>query len=127
MPPCWRSRGYGGGTLVRRLYWFAVLCLPGTILAQVPTIYMHGVTNAGSYTASGLAEGAIAQGSIFTIFGKNLGPTTGVQVSKFPLDPTFHGVSIKITQGSTSVNALPLYVGQSSINAIMPSNAPLAF
>ena len=111
--------------MVRLLYRFSFLCLPGAIFAQVPTIFMHGVTNAGSYTASGLAAGAIAQGSIFTIFGKNLGPATGVQVSKFPLDPTFNNVSIKITQGSTSVDALPLYAGQGSVNAIMPSNAPL--
>src|SRR5215469_14763637 len=102
-----------------------VFALPGLNFAQVPAIYTHGVTNAASYTASGLPTGAVALGSIFTIFGTNLGPTTGVQVSSFPLGTTFNGVSIKITQGATVANAIPLYVSASSINAIMPSNAPV--
>jgi uncharacterized protein (TIGR03437 family) len=101
------------------------LGLPWAVFAQIPKIYTHGVTNAASYTASGLPTGAVALGSIFTIFGTNLGPANGVQVSSFPLGTTFNGVAIKVTQGSTTVNALPLYVSQSSINAIMPSNAPL--
>jgi uncharacterized protein (TIGR03437 family) len=102
-----------------------VLGLPCLICAQAPVIYTHGVTNAASYTASDLPTGAIALGSIFTIFGTNLGPATGVQVSAFPLGTTFHGVSITVTQCGTMVNAYPLYVGASSVNAIMPSNTPL--
>jgi uncharacterized protein (TIGR03437 family) len=32
---------------------------------------------------------------------------------------------MQISQGSTSVNAIPIYVSSSQINAVMPSNAPL--
>jgi len=108
---------------MRRLFLF--WGLPGLLCAQLPIIYSHGVTNAGSYTALGLSTGSIALGSIFTIFGTNLGPATGVQVSSFPLGTTFNGVSIKVIQGTITVNAIPLYVGQNSVNAIMPSNTPL--
>ncbi len=54
-----------------------------------------------------------------------MGPAQGIQVSSFPLQTTFNGVSITVTQGTTVVNALPLYVRQDQINALMPSNAPL--
>jgi uncharacterized protein (TIGR03437 family) len=84
-----------------------------------------GVVNAASYAAQGLPNSPIAQGSIFTIFGSGLGPVQGAQVSAFPLTTLFHGVSISISQGGTTVAALPLYVSASQINAIMPSDAPL--
>ena len=43
-------------------------------LAQ-PYINYRGVVNAASYSPQGLPAGSIARGSIFTIFGRNLGPT----------------------------------------------------
>ena len=36
-------------------------------------------------------------------------------------------MTITVSQGATSVNALPLYVRQDQINALMPSNAPLGW
>ncbi|HLK21187.1 MAG TPA: hypothetical protein VKT81_19685 [Bryobacteraceae bacterium] len=95
--------------------------------AQLPAIHLHGVVNSASFLAPGLPAGSIAQGSIFTIFGSALGPAAGVQVSSFPLGNTLSGVSITVTQGSTVVNAIPLYVRQDQINALMPSNAPLGW
>ena len=71
-----------------------------------------------------LPGGAIAQGSIFSIFGTRIGPATGVQATSFPLPTTLGGITITVT-GSTTVNAIPLYVSDSQINAIMPSNAPV--
>jgi uncharacterized protein (TIGR03437 family) len=92
-----------------------------------PAIDPHRVVNAASYYAPGLPGGSIAQGSIFTIFGSALGPAQGISQSSFPLTTTFSNVSIQVTQGSTVVNAIPLYVSESQINAIMPSNAPLGW
>ncbi len=100
------------------------LGLPFSLSAQLPAIHIHGIVNAASFFAPGLPAGSIARGSIFTIFGTGLGPAQGVQVSAFPLQNTFNGVSITVTQGGTVVNALPLYVRQDQINAVMPSNAP---
>ena len=89
-----------------------------------PYIYYKGVVNAGSLMPPDLPSGAIAQGSIFSVYGRGLGPAKGVTVSALPLQTTFQAVSIRVFQGSTSVNALPIYVSATQINAIMPSNAP---
>ncbi len=75
--------------------------------------------------APGLPGGSIAQGSIFAIFGVKLGPNSPSPGLAFPLSTTLNGVSIKVIQGTTSVDAIPIYVGATQINAIMPSNAPL--
>ncbi len=92
---------------------------------QAPAINYRGVVNAASMAPQGLPGGAIAQGSIFTISGSNLGPAAPVAATTFPLGSSLGGVSIRVFQGNTSVNALPLFVSSSQINAIMPSNAPL--
>ncbi len=106
---------------------FLLLGVPGFLSAQLPSIKPHGIVNAASFFAPGLPAGSIARGSIFTIFGSALGPAQGVQVAAFPLQNAFNGVTITVTQGATVVNALPLYVRQDQINALMPSNAPLGW
>ncbi len=101
------------------------LLLFGAALSAQPFIYYRGVVNVASVMAPGLPGGALARGSMFSIYGRNLGPAQGAQVSTFPLNPAFSGVSIKVTQGSTSVDALPVFVTTGQINAILPSNTPL--
>ncbi len=107
-------------------------CIRLTLFASIPialaaqtAIFPHGIVNAASYTPAGLPSGGIARGSIFSIFGTNIGPASAVQVSVFPIQPALNGVSIQVTQGSISVAALPLYVSAGQINALMPSNTPL--
>lgn len=93
--------------------------------AQQPLVYSRSIFNAASYMPAGIPAGAIAQGSVFTLFGANLGPATAVTANSFPLSNNLGGVTITVTQGSNTVNAIPVYVSASQINAIMPSNAPL--
>ena len=95
------------------------------LFAQPPTITYRGVVNAASFVPAGLPGGGIAQGSIFSVFGQNLGPSPGIQQASFPLQTSFSGVALTVTQGNTTVAAIPVYVSSSQINAIMPSNAPL--
>ena len=90
-----------------------------------PLIYPRGIVSAASLAAPGLPGGAIARGSLFSLFGQRVGPAAGVSAGAFPLQTTLAGVSIKITQGTTSVDAIPVFVSIGQINAIMPSNAPL--
>jgi uncharacterized protein (TIGR03437 family) len=90
-----------------------------------PFINYRGVVNAASFTPSGLIGSEIAQGSVFSIFGRELGPTALAQANRFPLPTTLAGVSVKVIQGGTSVDAFPLVVTASQLNVIMPSNAPL--
>lgn len=90
-----------------------------------PFISPKGILNAASFAGPGIPNGAIARGSVFSIFGRSLGPAAGAQVSAFPLGTAFQGVSIRVTQGATVVDAIPIYVAAGQINAILPSNAPL--
>jgi uncharacterized protein (TIGR03437 family) len=90
-----------------------------------PLVFNRAVVNAASYMAAGLPNGSIARGSMFTVFGRRLGPAAGVQVSSFPLPTTLAGVSLRLTQGATVSDLLPVFVIEGQINAIMPSNAPL--
>lgn len=106
-----------------------ILCMVLT-LAMAPGGYAQligsrGMVNSASYMAPGIPGGSIARGSMFAIFGSRLGPASSPPLTVFPLSTTLGGVSITVTQGTTTVNAIPLYVSAGQINAIMPSNAPL--
>src|SRR5215831_485834 len=97
-----------------------VLTSASGLLAQPPLIKYRGVYNAASFMPAGLSGGGIAQGALFSIFGQNLGPSTPAQQTSYPLQTSFSGVSIVVGQGSASVNAIPVYVSSTQINAIMP-------
>lgn len=103
------------------------LLLTAIAASAQPFIFQRGVMNAASFMAPGLPASAIAQGSIFSIFGRSLGPANGVGGS-FPIATSLGGVSIEVCTGAALRNCvagLPLYVSGSQVNAIMPSNAPL--
>ena len=102
-----------------------VFLAPAIAAHSAPFIPSHSIRNAASYYAVGLPAGAIAQGSMFTVFGSGIGPTTAMQQTSFPLQTTLGGVSIQVTQSTTTVSAIPLFVLQGQVNALMPSNAPL--
>ena len=110
----------------RMTFWrFTLLAVTAAACqAQAPLVEYRGILNAASRMPAGLPGGSIARGSIFTVTGKNLGPTATPDLSD-PLQTTLGGVGIVITQGATSVNAIPLTVAPGAISAIMPSNAPL--
>jgi uncharacterized protein (TIGR03437 family) len=103
----------------------STIALTGAAAASPPYITPRGIVNAASFAPPGAPNGSIAQGSIFSIFGANFGPADGLKVSAFPLSTTLGGVSVRVFNGSTSVDAYPLYVNQTQINVIMPSNVPL--
>jgi uncharacterized protein (TIGR03437 family) len=99
--------------------WLASPC------AAHPTFDSNSVVNAASFMPVELPGGNIARGSIFTIFGDQMGPPEGVGVSVFPLQRELARVSVKVTQGNRSVDAIPLFANNNQVNAIMPSDAPL--
>ncbi len=102
-----------------------VLLFLSTIASAQPLIYSRGVVNAASNVPNALPGGGIARGSIITIYGANIGPASGVQAPTFPLGNSLAGVTIQATQGTTTVDVIPLYVSSGQINALMPSNTPL--
>ena len=104
---------------------FILLAVLPALAQQAPFVFGGTVTNAASFVPNDMPGGGIAQGSIFTIFGRGIGPAVPVQVSSFPLGPQLAGVSITVRQGSTQLSAIPIWVIASQINAILPSATPL--
>jgi len=103
---------------------FALTQAAGTA-AGAPVISAGGIVNAGSFVSSDFPNGGIARGSFFSIFGANIGPAQPAQANEYPIRTALAGVSIRVTVGATSVDALPVFVSSTQINAILASNAPL--
>jgi hypothetical protein len=102
----------------------ACLLLAACALAAQFVNY-RGVVNSASFAPPGSPSGQIAQGSVFSIFGSQIGPSTPVQASAFPLQDKLAGVSVSVTQGAATLPAFPIVVTAGQVNAIMPSKAPL--
>src|SRR5438105_15012762 len=103
-----------------------------TMAYAQPAIGSGGVLNAASYAFEGLPNSAIAQGSIFVVFGTALGPPPpSGQVAtsaSFPLPtvlPASTGTSIDVTVNGTTVHALMIYTSPTQIAAVLPSNTPV--
>jgi uncharacterized protein (TIGR03437 family) len=97
----------------------------GPALVAQPYINYRGVVNAASYAPPGVPAGSIARGSVFAVFGRGLGPAQFTQVSQFPIQIQLAGVSLRITQGNTALDAYPIFVSAGQLGAILPSNTPL--
>jgi uncharacterized protein (TIGR03437 family) len=92
--------------------------------AAQPQIATNGVVNAASYAPIGWPNSSIAQGSIFTIYGTNLGPSSSPALA-YPLETTLADVSVQIRAGGALLNAIPIYVSSDQINAILPEGTPV--
>jgi uncharacterized protein (TIGR03437 family) len=93
-------------------------------LPAQPTVASGGVLNVASYSYPPLPGGSIAQGSMFTVFGGNMGTTFTGSLS-FPLKTSMLNTSIKVTSGTTSVDALMIFTSAGQVTAILPSNTPV--
>ncbi len=58
------------------------------------------------------------------IFGAGLGPPTLTQANSFPLSTTLGGTSVKVTVGSASVDAIPIYTLATQVAVVLPSGTP---
>jgi uncharacterized protein (TIGR03437 family) len=99
------------------------LILTGIASAQLT---ITNVTNAGNrFTATSNFRG-IAQGAVFLVTAKGIGPAD-VQQASFPL-PTadgLAGVSIQATVEGVTVDAPMVYVAANEAAAILPSSTPI--
>jgi len=111
----------------RRASWIflvlALLSIPPP--ASSAPIITGGPVNAAGYMLNGLPNSGIAQGSIFILFGSEMGPGELLQVSAFPIPKDLGGTSIKVTVGAITVDCLILYTLNRQVAAILPSNTPL--
>ncbi len=108
---------------------FGVAVLMGVLgtLVQAQTPAPTGVVSAASLTLAGLPNGAIAEGSIFTVFGKNLGPGTSVTNASLTLPTTagLGGTVMTITVNGVTTTAPMIYSSSSQLVAILPSATPV--
>src|SRR5437870_1195607 len=107
---------------MKRLGIFLGFLMMTTAAFGAPVVSQGGVVNAGSYALAGLPNSAIAQGSIFIVFGSGLGPATLARASAFPLPRTLGGTSINVNSGGTTVQPIILYTSAGQVAAVMPSN-----
>jgi uncharacterized protein (TIGR03437 family) len=107
-----------------RLFAILLSLLPLSIFAQ-PAVNTGGVVNAGSGAAPGLPNAGIAQGSMFLVYGSNLGPANLAQVFTYPIPASFAGTSVKISAGGLSIEAPIVYTSRQQIAAILPSRTPI--
>lgn len=109
---------------MKRIICFSLLAFTGNLMNGQPTVYDRGIVNAASLAKIALPNSSIAQGSFFSVFGTNMGPSQSPSLS-FPLQTTLGGVSITIAAGGQNFSAIPLFVGPGQINAVLPSKVPV--
>src|SRR5260370_26998309 len=102
---------------------FLFLASAGFAAAQVT---IGAVVNAGSRIQSTSPFYGIAQGALFAITGKGLGPDP-LQQASFPLPTTdgLGGVTVQANIGGTAVDCILVYVSSTEVGAILPSSTPL--
>ena len=83
------------------------------------------ILNAASYTRPGLPNYGIAPGSMFVVFGTELGPAALQQAAGYPYPATLGGTSMRVTVGTTAVDAIMVYTSATQAAAILPSNTPV--
>jgi uncharacterized protein (TIGR03437 family) len=100
----------------------AAICIqlikvPNCLAQSTPFVY--SAVNSASYSGHPIAEG-----SIFTVFGFNLGPSQIVHAGSYPLQFRVGGASFDVTAGGRTFNCPMIYSSDVQAAAILPSNTP---
>jgi uncharacterized protein (TIGR03437 family) len=117
-----KTHRQGAGQFVR-LTALAFAC--AAALAAAPAI--AGVYNAASWVPPGLPNSGIAQGSIFTLTGTGLGPSTLQQAQSYPLPTTqgLAGTTVQVTVGGVTETCIMVYTLATQVAALLPSATPV--
>lgn len=112
--------------MLRKLSLAACLgALAASSVWAQPSVSEGGILNSASYASPRLPTGAIAQGSIFVIFGAGMGPATLVSAPSLPLGDTLGGTAVRVTSGGQTLNCPMVYTSAGQVAAIMPSTTPV--
>jgi uncharacterized protein (TIGR03437 family) len=104
-------------TRVRAAMMFAFASLSAVGWADSP--FLFSAVSSASYSST------IAQGSLFVVFGANIGPTQLLPAPAYPLATQLGTTSITVMSG-TAILACPMfYTVAGAAAAILPSNTPL--
>ena len=90
-----------------------------------PVVSPGGVLNTASFTVDGLPNSGIAQGSLFAVFGQNLGPDNLVQAAEPPLPTELAGTSMEVTVNGTAVTPFLFFTVSRQLAGVLPSNTPV--
>lgn len=102
-----------------------LLLLTSLATAQLPSIAPGGIVNHFSYALPGMPNAGIAQGSIFDLYGTNIGPTNLTQAPGFPLPTQLAGTSVQVTVAGTTTDALLFFVAPNQLVGLLPSRTPV--
>ncbi len=102
----------------------AVVLLAVSATAQTPVINPGGIVHAADFRHARLSGGAIAQGSIFSLFGSELSAQT-FDAESFPLPHQASGVRVEVVAAGIVREAPLLHVDPKQINAVFPSDVPV--
>ena len=104
---------------------FLVLCLASAGLASAQ-ITITNVSNAGSRLPASSTSSGIAQGALFVVAARGIGPAD-IQQASFPLPTTdgLAGVTIQVSVGGATLDAIMVYVAPDEVAAILPSLTPI--
>ncbi len=102
-----------------------ILLSAPSVFAANPAIAANGVKNAASYADPALPNGAIAQGSIFNVFGSNMGPASLAFASTLPLPTTLSGTQVSVTVNGSTAQCFMIYTSAGQVAAILPSTTPV--
>jgi uncharacterized protein (TIGR03437 family) len=109
---------------VKSFILFATLAIVAAIQAEAqPTI--AAIESSATYLPPGLPNSGIAEGSIFVIFGSNMGPSTLEQVQAYPLSTALSGTSVTVTVNGTASQAYMIYTSAGQLAALLPSSTPV--
>lgn len=66
----------------------------------------------------------VAQGSVISVTGVELGPAEEANATDFPLRTSLAGVSVRLTIGGVNVDVFVLSAQQNRVRAMLPSGTP---
>jgi uncharacterized protein (TIGR03437 family) len=81
--------------------------------------YLRSANNAANYDPT-----AIAQGSMFVIFGSAMGSSPLVSATQLPVLMALAGTSVTVKSGNTALTCPMFYTSYDQVVAVMPSNTP---
>src|SRR5436305_1660131 len=97
-------RSEKGVPMKRSVLCAAMMFATSAVSAAAPQI--GAILNAASYSKPGLPNYGIAPGSMFVVFGTELGPAALQQATDYPYPAILGGTSMRVTVGTTTVDAI---------------------
>lgn len=115
-------------SLWKTMVFLSVLSVTSPAVMGQPVLSYFGMANAASGNrVSGLYEAfveEIAQGSMFVISGRGLGPAEPHRAQDLPLPSELAGSSVSVTVGTTTRNAVVVYASAGLVAGILPIDVP---